>query len=328
MIALFSIFQFSFLYIPILFIGMAVYGTDIKSESGYIYIATILIISTLLGLLKYKRYPKLLTHFNSVFALCGGIASIFLYKYLHMNYWDEHSIMQAALIAVVGLASCVVSINTSLANQRQSHYSEKIFFIFSLLSIIALLSIYYPMISFLFIGLSLIASAIFSYKLIPSTQTAPIRFSRYFIFIIFLDLPLVIWDFQVNTQWGAYIAASYFACCLGLLLPAKQNIMTACVAIFLFNFAFCAIDAEYVLNPLHSMITGLCLGIYLNLHINTQKFSLNIIPAMAAPATLGFIISLLFYSNLYYASWRLLFLVPPLLFFMYQFIQGRSIKVN
>ena len=319
MITLLSCFQFVFLYVPILFIGMAVYGTDIKSTSGYIYIVTLIIISLILLLLKKQKYPVFILRQHKIISIFGGLLALILYKDLHFKFWDEHSIYQASLIFGIGICACLSSINASLLMKENKLNIQMTIQIILLFSINGLLSIYYPMISFFFIALILLIWPLFTpytkhkHKYQFSTDTI---FSRYLIFMIFFDLPLIIWDFKVNSLWGNYMAISLLGCALGFIMPRNKKFMQIIMTLFLSNFLYCAFQAEYILNPIHSLITGLALSTYLNYRINQNNNSLAILPAIAAPAIVGFILSILFYSNLDVAVWRGLFTLPILIYFL------------
>jgi hypothetical protein len=317
-------FQFVFLYLPLVVIGLAVYGSDFDSISGWLYLVPLLTMPAVhRWVWKYRRALDNPGPYKTI-AVIGGVCAVLAYRPLHMGYWDEHSLTQALLIAVTGVCAYLLSVAAAGRIDTQKRRQAKAQ-IMALLLIGALWSVSaaYPMFPLFALGVTLLFAAFWhepvsfppsskpEHDKLPSDPIAVLM-----LFVVALDSGLVVWDYQVNTAWGLYLAGTFFAAAGATYLDRFRTgrLEQAIYAVAVLNIVLAAVWPAYILNPLHSLVGGYILGFLLHRVILSRYGDYNghLTFRWMVWFVVGFALGYGFYANLQYAHWRVMFVLVPL----------------
>ncbi len=326
-------FQFGFMYLPALVIGLVVYGSDFDGVTGWLYVVPLVMM-----IVAHKPV------WSRRFALCGGsptkllsgmgaAAGLFAYAPLHLSYWDEHSLSQAMWMALLGLCSYLLSVGAAGGTRFQpTPCPSCAVSALALIGALWLMAAYYPMIIIFFLAVLFIVAA-FGLRPLQPAQTIKDGnmqgdiIARYTLLLLAADIASVVWDYQVNTSWALYVGIGLLAAAFGYYINSVRRSDQIDQAIYiaaLVNFTLAAVWPAYLLWIGHAVVAGLCLGYILPQAITTgserniREFSMGWIPWFF----MGLVLSNAWYANLQWAITRLVLITPfavlALLYLRYQ----------
>ena len=115
-------FQFPFVYLLALVMGLVVYGSDFDSITGWLYVIPLIVLTVSHRRLWSRRFNLSSPKWLRVVCAFGALCALFVYAPLHMNYWDEHSVSQAVWMALLGVFSYLISVAaaTTISVQKAS----------------------------------------------------------------------------------------------------------------------------------------------------------------------------------------------------------------
>lgn len=309
--------QFSLLMVPVLIIGLLVFGSDFKQGSGWIYTAGLVII---IALHLSRRFWAARVNELAVklFALLAGIGGVWVYQAMHVGYWDERNYLQAVLVSLLSIASAVISI------RAQYRCNEPINVKTVTLSAVVivcswLLAAYYTMLPLLSVAIILIAFFLIDSPAFPEriekVRHKPGFRYRYAVFLMSLDMFLVVWDFKVNTEWAFYLASSLLIIFFVLLAPVFTRFWTIVVYLIgVSNFLLAIYYPKFVIYYAHSVWSGLVLGTLIKQLMVRSRFNQsNDIFNLWGSVLLGMYFGYAFYANMEEMSWRGILLIPLIL---------------
>jgi len=328
------LFQFTFLYCLSVVIGLVVYGSNFDGITGWLYLFPLIV----LPVIHKSIYPfiarGLAPKWRSLILAMGAITGLMAYKSMHFAYWDEHSSSQAIAVSLLGVLSYFASVYGA-TRVRQWQGKHSIAGVAALL-IIALTWWYttvFPMLPLFAVSLILALAILWplgktttalQYQLAGKLPTI-IR-PGYLLFLLMLDLSLVVWDFQVNSQWATHIACAFLMASVGYYVVSKSITsririwIYGLVFVFLINTIVGIIWPVWLLMLAHAAINGLLLGVLCRYTINSHsgEFQPQGAIAVSLVVVLGMVFGYLFYANLDYVQWRIVFILPYLLFVFFQ----------
>lgn len=338
MIAYLQVFQFVFLYCFILLIGLFVYGSEMNALAGKLY--AISLISILIFIFIFKRWftLKVGRWSSRLILFIGGACGLYLYKTLHFNYWDEHSLPQSILMSVLALCSFFAA---NLGTKKVTYEPTKMALALGIIATTWLASTHYPMAPIFVISLILLFSLLDNTEFSLNLQRGKIKCLRpetYLLFISVLDISLVVWDYQVNSFWGFHLFLSLMGVALvqAIYPQVKHKIKPEILYLLLaINFVLAIIFPVFVLHWSHSLISGLLLGVLVsNLYLyekrndNSHKSShmrADVFVTIAPAVIWGLVIGYAFYANLEHSQWRAVLLLPALILFLHRWNTQKSI---
>lgn len=308
-------FQFALLYIPAFMIGLAVFGSDFKFGTGWVYVGT-LALFTVLHLFRRFWNPYLGLAVFRLTAGLGATAGVWCYHAIHVDYWDEHSWPQALLVCLLGVGSYI---GQAWAAQRIDLPDKALSPVLLLAVLTWVMASVYPMVAILLVSIILLNAAIL---VGPRQETASTEVKakagyryRYALFLILLDIFLVVWDYKVNSDWGWYLAASFASCLAASRLSIDNGrALTLIYTVAVTNFVAAALFPVYVIQWPHSVIAGFALGVLLRQVALRARQSgmgdlINLWPVMLFALAVGYSV----YANLSEAQLRVVLLLPLLL---------------
>jgi len=254
------------------------------------------------------------------FSLVGGISGLLTYGSLHIGVWDEHSLTQALLIAVLGVSSYVVSVVATVAIKNHSKISaEKHIAVLVFVSLCWLVAGGFPMVALFASAVLLLLGAVWRSPLGSShaaaRPAAKVRdlFASYTVFLLALSIGMVVWDFQVNTQWAPLLAIVFFTAAFGFAAAAIKSelLERGLYAAVLVNFLLAWIWPVYLLTFIHVAVIGVALGYFLARLQRSQQGDTQVL-------TFGWMVWLFFalvlgnafYANLEFVGWRIVLVFP------------------
>jgi len=332
------LFQFSFLYCLSVVIGLVVYGSNFDGITGWLYLFPLIV----LPIIHKSIYPfiarGLAPKWRSLILAMGAIIGLVAYKSMHFAYWDEHSSLQATMVSLLGVFSYVASVyGATRVRQWQGKHSMAGVAALLIIALIWWYSSIFPMLP-LFAVSSILAVAILwplgrtttalQYQLAGKLPTI-IR-PGYLLFILMLDLSLVVWDFQVNSQWATHIACAFLMASVGyyvvskLITNSNRIWIYGLTFVFLMNIIAGVIWPFWLLMLPHAAIDGLLLGVLCRYSIisHSGEFQPHRVLAASFIVVWAMVFGYLFYANLDYVQWRVVFILPYLLFLF--FLKGRQ----
>lgn len=320
------IFQFALLYIPILMIGLLVFGSDFKLGGGWLYIFA-------LGLIVWLHWtrpfwsPRLSLAWFRLISLLGGSAGVAAYHPMHVGYWDEHSWPQAAWIASLGVASYIAAAWVAFRLNKSPSLTAMRPVLLMVAGCWGLATVY-PMAPVLAVALILLLGAILIespviHPEIPVSAAASYYY-RYATMLVVLDAFLVVWDYKVDTHWGIYLGLSMLSSGLALCLPQLKNRMLNLVyAITVLNFITAIVYPVYILSYGHSVVAGFAFGVLLRqLPLQTQNRAMQELLNVWGSILIGLWLGFSIYANLATAHWRGILLLPLLFPFFWPRLLG------
>lgn len=314
------LYQFAFLYSICVVIGLLVYGSDFSRLPSWLVVSPFFLGLFIHWFLRQQLLALFVGVWLRLVLVVGALVSMMAYRVLHFSFWDEHALGQSLLVALVGMVSYIAAL-TAAGRENHKGKNRKIqqAGVFLLLAITWLLSSWYPMFPLMMIAVILLLAAI-------TQSTSPVNpshvhkvngFIGYGIFLLMLDIGLVVWDFQVNTLWGGYLAGAFICVAIGFVLYKPGNNHTRMIyGIVVGNYLLAVILPVFVIAWPHVIISGLCLGWFIALTVAPDATSDHelVIIKFAIPVISGLTLGILFYSNFEFAYLRSLLVIPAFWF--------------
>ena len=315
-------FQFAFMYLLALVMGLVVYGSDFDSITGWLYVTPLIVLAVFHKQVWPRRFKLISQNKVRAISFIAVIAALFAYTPLHMSYWDEHSISQAVWIALLGVCSYFISvigavqINAENASCRYCAPGA-----LALIGVFWLFSLYFPMIVLLFLGLLFVVSLMWFNPVQPNLMGNPAESSqtdiiaKYAVFMLAIDIGCIIWDYQVNSAWGLYVGAVFMAGAVGFyvkLADDSEKFEQTVYILAIGNFILAAIWPAFILWSLHALVAGLCMGYLLPRAISRSgyKEGPRVTLGWTAWVFIGLALSNAWYANLQWAFTRLIVVLP------------------
>lgn len=318
------VLQLPLLFIPGVFVGLIAYGSNLKVAAGIIYLILLFGMPAVAALLvrlradfQWRGVPV------SVLLLTAALVS-FTYRPLHLGYWDEASLYQSLLIAFSG-ALLMVSGLVGVGYIRRREPTTLSFSIAVLIcALLWIPAAVYPLFPIFACALITVAALPLSR---PSNEPFHLEWPRlgghgwvaYCLFLFAMEYILVSLDFQGDTRWAYHIAVSLSGAALGALWVRRPGAgvepILGCLAI-----AWACLVPEFVISYAHSLVVGVALGWAVRRLVLPESLDAPRPWALLSQLhlwVLGFLFAMLFYTNLSFVQWRVLFLLPlPLLLWL------------
>lgn len=341
--------QLPLLFIPAIFLGLVTYGSNLKITAGMIYIGMLLGLPIVAAIVLHFRQHTLRPTFELVFLLLAAVVLAWVYRPLHMGFWDEASTPQAASLLAASVLVLITSlIGCARLEQREVTAAPGASLTVALL-IIALLwvpALVYPLFPlFSCAAISLLALTLPPVKYeglrpLPKLEKpAGQGWRKYGLFLVTLEGVLVALDYQGDTRWALHISGGLCAVAVGAWLwcgwfykaPVKRR---GVMSLIIYELAvaaalFACIHPPFVLNVIHTLLIGLAAG---------WLFGRLVVPPGAPymPTVIlnalylwvgGFLVAQILYGNLLFVHWRAVLLIPllvPLYLALKRFRQTRN----
>lgn len=316
------LYQFPFLYCITIALGLIVYGSDFDTLAGKLYLVPLFLLPVLhwfvAKLIKFLSS----TIFATALLMAGAIVALLTYNKLHFAFWDEHSLSQTIMLVVLGFLSYASSVIASIRLQAwQGDHRNAGASAWLVLALCWLLAFYFPMSSLFIIAATMAVSSLWpvaissSQHVLQHNKNRALSPIKYLVSVVAMDLGLILWDYQINTGWAWHLSAAFFTAAFGswIAFNSTNKYYWAMISIAVLNFIAVIIWPTYLLQYFHSAVVGFCLGWSITYLANSEpKFSPILVVSSAMPFFLGLAFGNLFYANLAYAHWRVVFLLPLL----------------
>ena len=316
MSAWFALLQFPLLYLPILVWGLSVYGSDFDGPAGNLALAGVVLLPATFALL--RGVARELSGRAEVRALmlAGVLLAAWVYRPMHLGWWDEHSAARAAGMAVLGVLSLLAALmgGARIASQDPARRARGRTAGWLGVAAVWAVSSWYPMFAVMGVGAGLAAASILGSAeraaSVIRPQRALVPLPHFTLFLVAIELGLPVYDWQTLPGWAPCVAWATAAAAVGAALArlGGARMVRAILAAFLVSALAAGLAPGFALHPLHTLATGLALGAVL--------FALER-PGERAPLTgasvwiaLGLVFAHLATQNLAYGDVRLLLLLP------------------
>lgn len=321
MLAYLLYYQFAFLYLLAMIIGLVVFGSDFKGIAGWIYIVPLILLTVIHKRIWSHRYQ--ISSGIGIWLICaiGAVVAVLVYQPMHMGYWDEHSLSQAFLIAVLGVCSYLLSVVAAahLDDHLAANKNESVLALV-IIGLLWSLATQYPLAVLFCLAILFVIAAFWLHPLQAAPRVkAEMRprsdpFAKFAILLIAIDISCVVWDFEIDTQWAWYIAMSFLAAAAGYFVAGSGKRSDqwdqAIYLVVIANFLTAAVLPAYILWFLHVGIAGFCLGYLLPAAIFRPHHTLQPTMGWTVWFFLGVVLSNAWYANLLWASTRVVLLLP------------------
>jgi hypothetical protein len=259
--------QLPFLYLPMLIIGLAIYGADFEHPSGRIYIWTPFVLAVLHFVLRtWGRVFARREVAAPLLLVCAALIA-FAYRPLHMDWWDERSTLQALRILAIGACSVFASHVGALRVQleggpRSTHAASA----FGVLALFAVAGMLYPLLPLLTLAPLLATGAATASTLCEDHRSfRPVaRFGgwhRFALLLVAIEFSLPLWDFQTDPRWALFFGLGLVGAGVGVFWARRSPLS----AVALPAFAICmvavsALDSTWVVCPTRAVVIGAAAG--------------------------------------------------------------------
>ncbi|MDH5324054.1 MAG: hypothetical protein OEZ68_13260 [Gammaproteobacteria bacterium] len=314
--------QFGLLYLPLLIIGLVVYGSDFDSSTAWISLLPLVSLPALHQVYRHipwaQGFIKSTSKLTSTVApLLGALLALMLARLLYFHVWDEHSLLQAALLAGLTVCSYLSSLAAvAYIHQVQGQGSRRpAARAVMIIGLVWLAASYFPFVGFLAIAMILALALVWRPASMSTTADAVADhppMASYVSFVLALDVFLVVWDWQVQAQWALYLGLSFGGVATAILVNLGQRLLwPLLVGLVLLKCLLLIIWPQWVLSPLHAFVAGLLWGAIAQwfLPMGGRDHSGRLWLSLAVALLLGYAL----YANLAY-SWARVLLLLPLLY--------------
>jgi len=259
--------QLPFLYIPMLMIGLAIYGADFEHRSGQIYQWTPLVLVLLHYFLRsFGRSLARPRIAGPVLIVCTLVVA-FAYRPLHMDWWDERSTLQAVRILAIGVCSVLASHIGALRVQVEGGpRAARATGAFIALALFAVSGMLYPLLPLLTLAPLMAAGAAAT----PETCDEPRSFRpvarfggwhRFALMLVAIEFSLPLWDFQTDPRWALFFGLGLLGAGIGVFWARRAPLSAVALPVLAFCMAFVsALDSGWVVCPGRAVILGTAAG--------------------------------------------------------------------
>jgi hypothetical protein len=339
--------QFPLLYCFGVLVGLSVYGIDLASVSGYLYVVPLLLAPLVLPRLGAGPLGWLRRQVRPL-AVIGVALGAVAYRPLHLGFWDQRSLAQSAAVSGLGLISVVVAwLAVTHLSIRAGHTPVALAGALAIVAVFFFFSRWYPLILLLGSALCLAPAVTLRWdpdEAVIARRTERTPFLSALAFYLAAELSQIVWDLGVDSSWGPQLALGFVAATLVVVVwwlsgarvaanaPGRPRfVVGAGVTALMFAAAVSVATAwqpGFVLHPLRQAVLGLALGGLL-----VAVFARTRVPgphaAMVQGVWLWFTVGLAV-SNIYstqleaFPAGRLAFAVPAVVAFLWE--RGRPAR--
>jgi hypothetical protein len=333
--------QFPLLYCFGVLVGLSVYGIDLASVSGYLYVVPLLLGPVVLPRLGAGTFKWLRRHVRVLVAI-GVALGAMAYRPLHLGFWDEQSLAQSAAVSGLGLVSLVVGwLAIAHVSRRPGHTPVALAGTLAIVAVFFFLSRWYPLILLLGSALCLAPAVTLRWdqdEAVIARRTERTPFLSALAFYLAAEIGQVVWDLGADSSWGPQLALGFMAAALvavvwwlsgarvrAIISGRPWFVVGAGVAALVLAAAVSVATAwqpSFVLHPLRQALLGLALG-----GLIVAVFAQTCVPGPQAATAQGvwlwFTIGLAV-SNVYslqleaFPVGRLTFAVPAVVAFLWE----------
>jgi len=259
--------QLPFLYLPMLIIGLAIYGADFEHPSGRVYLWTPLVLAVLHVVLRAWGRVLARRELATPILIVGAALIAFAYRPLHMHWWDERSTMQALRILAIGVCSVLASHIGALRVQVEGGpRAARAACAFIALALLALSGMLYPLLPLLTLA-PLLAAGAASTPVTCDEQRSfrPVaRFGgwhRFAVMLVAIEFSLPLWDFQTDPRWALFFGLGLLGAGIGVFWARRAPLSAVALPALAICFAFVsALDSSWVVYPGRAVILGTAAG--------------------------------------------------------------------
>lgn len=318
--------QLPLLFVPLVLVGLGVYGSDFDVPAGRIFIGLFLCLPVLEVALGRRVERLANSPAASWFALAGIPVAALAYRPVHLAYWDEHSTSQALGFALLGLWSWGIwRIGAGRTRPEEAASTGSAAVALVVLGACWLSAALYPLLPVLALGavFAVLAVAFAGDQAAPAPDEESASGKNgalvtWGALLAGIDLFLVVWDYRWVPSWAPHLALAFGAAALGWMLASRYG--GVLLALGAANFLLAALVRAWVLEYPHSALAGLALGVLL---ARSARGSLG---RLAVPWTVGIGIGMGLYGNLVIAGWRGVLLLPALLLSYNSYLATRAAR--
>jgi hypothetical protein len=318
-----AVLQFPLVYLPLMVMGLGVFGSDFDELPGRLFIGLFLCLPILDRYLGKSVERATRGIVGGALLLVGVILAGLAYRPVHLGYWDEHSASQAFGFCALGLASWAIHRLGAARIRASGSFSPKpLAGALLCLAPVWLSASLYPLLPTL--GLGALYTAIgFSGGKAGASVPRRNRRWRSLAFgslvswgalLVGIDLFLVVWDCRLDTRWGWHLFAACIAASVGAIAARRWG--GVLLGLGAANFVALVLFPAWVLCYGHSILAGAVLGVLLEGAALTDGDSEE---RGGAPLGywplfwfLGLALGLGLHENLAFAPWRVLLFLPPI----------------
>jgi len=329
MLSYLAIFQFPFLFLTLLMVGFGIYGNQLNTWAGAVYIAWMIVFVFFSGLARRALENGATASRIAALAVGGVVFAVAAYRPMHLGYWDERSTMQAIWISGVGIYSALFAFLGAHRVRTLAH-GHKNAQAFALLCVAIgwLTAIEFAMFPLLVIALVFVLFCAFPESVsktepapgdvgVSEPQHIPVAWLGYGAMLVGVEIGATLWDFGLMRAWAPHLAIVFACAAAGLRLTAgRPRLGHALLVLGAVNFAIASVAAGYPIHPAHTAIAGLWLGAILAnlLRDSGEPHSIaRVTRSLNVAWLLGLAVSYALSRNLKYMEWRLVLLAPLLL---------------
>lgn len=317
--------QLPFLYLPLLVVGLAIYGADFEHPSGRIYLWTPVVLALLHWILRlFGRALARRAVAATLLIACAVVVAI-AYRPLHMAWWDERSTAQAVRVLAIGVCSALASqigayrVNRS-GGPRSSHAAAS----FAGLALLATAGMLYPMFALLALAPLMATGAAVDSEESPADSSSgrAMRFGgwqRYALLLFAIEASLPLWDFQTDPRWALFLGLGLLGAALGSGLSRRYPFAAIMLPVLGTTCVIAAvIDSDLVVSPTRAVCVGAAVGWLLSPLFDAPTRLDE--PARLSWCTplwmLGFLLGFVLSANRAFMGFRLILWLPLLVPFV------------
>ncbi|MFH1177739.1 MAG: hypothetical protein V1750_10060 [Acidobacteriota bacterium] len=281
MTLLLVLFQLPFLVSTAVLIGLAVYGGDFNSPSGYLYLLPVLLGPVLLPRSSEQTQAWLRAHARA-WLVAGVALGALAYRPLHLGFWDQHSWSQT--LAITAFATVSLIVGWLAAGDAAAGVPGPSWHVSAALIPVAacfFVARWYPHAPLL--GAALIMAAALARCHNADAPAKPGRLGRpdildALLFCSMAQLGDVVWDYGVDSAWGPQLGLAFSAATVAVLAegclrrhpgspagtapwllarPAEAAGVALAVAVSVAT----ALRPQFLLSPLRQLLVGVALGL-------------------------------------------------------------------
>ncbi len=205
------VLQFPLLYCTGVLVGVSVYGVNFSLAGGWLYLIPLLVPPAVLPRLRPPALD-LLRRSARPLAAVGVLLGAAAYRPMHLGFWDERSLAQAAAVCAFGVISSVVG---WLALAHLAHHPARtpapLAAALAAVAAVLALARWYPMITLLGAALCLAPAVALRWEdAEPPAREARRRtlFLGALSFYLAAELGEAAWDAGVDSAWGPLLAVA------------------------------------------------------------------------------------------------------------------------
>ncbi len=272
------VLQFPLLYCTGVLVGVSVYGVNFGLVGGWLYLVPLLLPPAVLPRLGPSALDRL-RRSARLLAATGVLVGAAAYRPMHLGYWDERSLPQAAAVCAFGLISAVVGwLALAHLARHPGHTPAPLAAALVVIAAFFALSRWYPMITLLGAALCLAPAVALRWEdAEPPVPRARRRtlFLGALSFYLAAELGQAAWDTGVEASWGTLVAVALLTAaavavawwCAGERLTAATGhpwfaagAGAVALAVAAAASAVTAWRPAFVLDPSRHVLLGLALG--------------------------------------------------------------------